>query len=183
MLVPNQRYASRIIAPPKSIAHSGDGRGLSLGDLEVRLLEIRLVARRSVDSLVSVVVVDRSLFWDLHLVLKLEVVVLLDDVGVDCLSLADVAALDVVGILVKTTFTVDWGVDGWVVGSGALYGHIEVPGAADGAAEDEVGDVELVVFLNKVDEWCGGYQGGGTEGEDAGEVHFDGSGVVVFELT
>lgn len=162
----------------KDLAHLRNGRGLGLENLEVWLLEIRLVARGSVDSLVPVVSVDCSLFWDLHLVLKLEVVVLLDDIGVDCLSLADVAALDVVGILVKAAFAVDWGVDSRVVGSAALYGDVEVPVAADGAAEDEVGDVELVFFLDDVEEWSSGCQGGGTEGEDAGEMHSGDVGAV-----
>lgn len=164
------------------MAHLGDGRGLSLEDLEVRLLEIRLVARGSVDSLVSVVAVNCTLFRNLHFVLKLEVVGLLLDVGVDSLAIADVAALDIVGILIKTALTVDWSVDSRVIWSAALYGDVEVPVAAGGAAEDKVSDVELVLFLNDVEEWCGSSQGGGTEGEDAGEVHLGVFGVV-FGLT
>lgn len=158
------------------LSDSGD---LALLDVKVGLLEISLVAGGGVDLLVAVVAVDGSLLWLLDLVLELELVGVLDDVCVDGLSVADVATLDVVLVLVESTLAMDGSLDAWVVLLVALDGDVEVPVAARGAAKDEVAHFEVVLLdISASSDWAGGCQSGGTESEEVGEMHVVGGGVL-----
>lgn len=90
------------------------------------------------------------------------------------LGLRDEAALLVVGSVVEVALALDWWEGLWVVGGGALDGEVEVPVAADGASEDEVGDVEVLACERVGGGWGGSREGGTGKGEGAGELHFDG---------
>lgn len=103
-----------------------DTGSAALLDLEVGLLLIRVTARRGVNHFLPVVVISAaSLGRHVDLVAELELIGVLDDVGSNALGRADVAAGDVVCVLVETAGAVDWGGDGWVVLGAVWCGYVE----------------------------------------------------------
>lgn len=172
--------ASCVLALRNVEGHLGNASSAGLRNLEVWLLEVGVVASGGVDGLVAVVAVGGASVVVEDLVLELELVGGLDDVGVEVLSLRDEAALLVVGGVVEVALALDWREGLWVVGSGALDGKVEVPVTADGASEDEVGDVEVLACERVGGGWGGSRERGTGKGEGAGELHFD--GCVVFDV-
>lgn len=144
-----------------------DAGSLRVLDLEVLLLLIRIGTGGSVNLLLAVVVaVTAGLgVGDLRLQLELVLVAGGVDVGVQRLGLVLLArglALDVVLVVERAL----------AVRAGVFVGHVEVVVAADGAAEDEVGDGEFLVGRLLLLGGRGGREGGGCEGDESGGTHF-----------
>lgn len=141
----------------------------NLRNIELGCLEVRVIARGSVNSLLAVVVVDSRGSHIGNLISELEEVVVLANESVEFRAVADVCALLEGLVVVEVALAVHAVRYAWVgAGNVWVHGDVEVPVAADGAAEDEVGDFELAGCCCWLDAgWEGGGESRGREGEEA----------------